>query len=233
MSRRTRVKSLALLIAVLAATRRTGSPRPGRRPRSGRSWSTCPGTTTSRTTSSRTSSSSWRRSAPTPRSPDHRPGRPRSRLRQEPRRLAVDQALPPDPGHAGRRRQRRRGLGRAQPGRSRHPGRLRRLVEDQLPRRPLRPVLLGPRLGLAPRLDDGGRHRPAGDGLDPDEVKSVQSAGSASSTSSATTPATWPRSRSWTCGTATRRRCRVAGVREHGRHRVRHRPLPAPGRTRT
>ena len=70
----------------------------------------------------------------------------------------IDQALPPDPGHARRRRQRRRRLGRAQPGRPRHPRRLRRVVEDELPGRPLRPVLLGPRLGLAPRLDDGGRH---------------------------------------------------------------------------
>ena len=47
--------------------------------------------------------------------------------------------------------------------------------------------------------------RRGSDGLDPDEVKSVQSR-SGSSTSSATTPATWPRSRSWPCGPATRPR---------------------------
>ena len=50
------------------------------------------------------------------------------------------------------------------------------VVEDELPGRSLRPVLLGPRLGLAPRLDDGGRIVRAGDGLNPDEVKSCPAA---------------------------------------------------------
>ena len=89
---------------------------------------------------------------------DHRPRRPRTGLRQEPRRLADHQALSPDPGHARRCRQRGGRLGRAQPGRPRYPGRLRRVVQGDLPGRPLRPLLLGPRLGLASRLDDGGRH---------------------------------------------------------------------------
>ena len=33
------------------------------------------------------------------------------------------------------------------------------LEQDQLPGRPLRALLLGPRLELAPRLGDGGRHQ--------------------------------------------------------------------------
>ena len=105
--------------------------------------------------------------------PDHGARRPRPGLRQEPRRLADDQALPRDQEHAGRRRQRRRRLGRAQHGRPADPQAVRPVVEDQLPGRPLRPVFLGPRLGLAPGLDDGGRDAGAGDGLNPDEVKSV------------------------------------------------------------
>ena len=49
--------------------------------------------------------------------------------------------------------------------------RLRHLEQGQLPGRPLRAVLLGPRLELAPGLGDGGRHQH--DTLDYDETKAA------------------------------------------------------------
>ena len=159
--------------------------------------------------------------------PGHGPGRPRSGLRQEPRRLADDQALPPDPGDARRRRAPGRRLGRAEHGQRPDAQGLRHLVQGELPGRSLRPLLLGPRLGLAPRLDDGGQLIGRG---------------------------RWPEPRRGQVGPAParvhrRRRLRrlqhgpdrdhgavgrqghgphgLPGVREHGRHRVRRPPLAA------
>ncbi len=159
------------------------------------------------------------------RRPDHRPRRSRARLRQEPRRLADHQALPPDPGHGRGRRERRRRLGREEHGRPGDAQAVRVVVEDQLPGRPLRAVLLGPWLRLAPGLGHGrrlGQRRPR-----PARGQGGAERSRVHRRRGLRRLQYGPDRDHVAVGRPCRRARRLAGVREHGRDRVRHPPHAA------